>query len=90
MVKCGLIQQASAPFEENTSMADIKEANIVKHENMVTEAGESGVQILCLQELFTAPYFAAEQQIKWYGITESMHHRFQVFYLERIAKNLVR
>lgn len=70
IVKCGLIQLASAPFDENTSMADIKEANIVKHEDMVRKAGESGVQILCLQELFTAPYFAAEQEKKWYGLTE--------------------
>lgn len=70
IVKCSLIQLATAPFELDTSMGDIKEANIIKHENMVRKAGEMGSQIVCLQELFTAPYFAAEQKMKWYGLAE--------------------
>jgi beta-ureidopropionase len=30
------------------------------------------VQILCLQELFYGPYFAAEQDPRWYGFTEKV------------------
>jgi N-carbamoylputrescine amidase len=36
----------------------------------VEQAGKSGVQILCLQEVFNAPYFCAEQTTKWYDTTE--------------------
>ncbi|MCH8907280.1 MAG: acyltransferase [Candidatus Heimdallarchaeota archaeon] len=72
IVKCGLIQLATAPFDADTSLEDIKEANFVKHETMIRKAGEMGVQIVCLQELFMAPYFAAEQKTKWYGLTENI------------------
>lgn len=70
IVKCGLIQAKTVYLGEDASMEEIKEANIVKHEEMIKEAGEKGVQILCLQELFYGPYFAAEQETKWYQMTE--------------------
>jgi beta-ureidopropionase len=37
---------------------------------MIADAAAKGVQILCLQELFYGPYFAAEQDPKWYAFTE--------------------
>lgn len=61
MVKCGLIQ---ATWEGDT------EKMIQKHEKMIDDAGKKGVQILCLQELFLGPYFPAEQDAKWYDLTE--------------------
>jgi N-carbamoylputrescine amidase len=70
VVKCGLIQASVVPFDENTPMEKIKEDNIVKHEKMIREAGEKGVQILCLQEIFYGPYFPAEETTKWYEMTE--------------------
>lgn len=72
IVKCGLIQAKTVWLGEDASLEDIKEANIVKHEQMIKEAGEKGVQILCLQELFYGPYFAAEQKRKWYGMVEQI------------------
>ncbi|MHA2501658.1 MAG: nitrilase-related carbon-nitrogen hydrolase [Candidatus Kariarchaeaceae archaeon] len=69
-VKCGLIQASTVPFDENTPLEEIKEKNILKHEEMIREAGEKGVQILCLQEVFYGPYFPAEETTKWYGMTE--------------------
>ena len=68
VVRCGLIQ-ASTPKHDG-SLAEIKEAMIQKHLPLVEEAGKKGVQILCLQELFHGPYFAAEQDIKWYRTAE--------------------
>ena len=41
-----------------------------KHVGLIEEAAEKGAQIVCLQELFNGPYFAAEQETKWYGMTE--------------------
>ena len=43
---------------------------IAKHLRLIDEAGGAGVQILCLQELFYGPYFAAEQDPRWYAFTE--------------------
>jgi beta-ureidopropionase len=37
---------------------------------MIADAGTRGVRILCLQELFYGPYFAAEQDPRWYAFTE--------------------
>ena len=54
------------------TVAQIKEAMIEKHIPMVIEAGEKGVQILCLQEIFYGPYFCCEQDIKWYESAESV------------------
>lgn len=61
MVKVGLIQ---AKWEGEV------EAMIQKHEKMIDEAADKGVQILCLQELFHLPYFPAEQDAKWYEFAE--------------------
>lgn len=61
IVKVGLIQ---AKWEGEA------EAMIHKHEKMIDEAANKGVQILCLQELFHLPYFAAEQDAKWYEFAE--------------------
>ncbi len=51
-VKCGLIQAKNELNPDEHSLEDVKEAMIVKHEKFIREAGEKGVQILCLQEIF--------------------------------------
>src|SRR5262249_54747826 len=43
---------------------------IARHLPLIEEAGRRGTQILCLQELFYGPYFPAEQQTRWYELTE--------------------
>jgi len=43
---------------------------IDKHRKLITEAAREKVQVLCLQELFYGPYFCAEQDIRWYELTE--------------------
>lgn len=69
-IKCGLIQAKTIPFDKDTPLSEIKEANIKKHEEMIKQAGEKGVQILCLQEVFYGPYFPAEENARWYDMTE--------------------
>ena len=63
--------QASNAQHDGTP-AEIKEAMIQKHLPLIEEAGEKGVQILCLQEIFSGPYFCAEQDIKWYQTAEKV------------------
>ncbi len=69
IVKCGLIQtslaaSASDPIEK------IREAQLERTLKFVDQAGAQGVQILCMQEIFTGPYFCAEQNPRWYEAVE--------------------
>jgi N-carbamoylputrescine amidase len=43
---------------------------VEKHEGLIREAAGKGAQIVCLQELFNGPYFAAEQQNRWLDLAE--------------------
>jgi N-carbamoylputrescine amidase len=70
MIKSGLIQ-CSLPMQEGEgSVEEIKEAMFNKHLQFIDEAGEKGVQILCLQEIFNTPYFCPSQDTKWYKTAE--------------------
>ena len=70
IVKCAHIQ-ASNPKHDGTP-EQIKAAMIEKHLPLIDEAGQKGVNILCLQEIFYGPYFCCEQDIKWYRTAESV------------------
>ena len=67
----GLIQ-ASIPQDEDMKgpIEPIKQAMIEKHLKLIEQAAADGVNVLCLQELFYGPYFCAEQDKKWYALTE--------------------
>lgn len=69
VVRSGLIQ-ASSTHPGDESPAKIRDAMIAKHMGMIEDAASKGVQALCLQELFYGPYFCAEQETRWYDITE--------------------
>jgi beta-ureidopropionase len=69
VVRCGLIQ-AKNEKSPSASLEEIKQTMINKHTKMIEEAGQNGVQILCLQELFYGPYFCAEQNPRWYKLAE--------------------
>ena len=69
IVKCGLIQaRTAAPAD--APLETIRAANVALHEGLIAEAAAQGVQILCMQEIFTGPYFCAEQTPRWYEATE--------------------
>ncbi len=70
-VKCGLIQAKNAA-PTDASIEEIKRLNIEKHLAMIADAAKAGVQILCMQEVFTTPYFCAEQQTRWYEAVEKI------------------
>jgi beta-ureidopropionase len=69
IVRCGLIQ-AKTPPAQGHSLLQIKQAMIEKHLKLIEQAAKKKVQVLCLQELFYGPYFCAEQDRKWYDLTE--------------------
>ena len=69
IVRCGLIQASNA-LGGNRPLAEIKKAMIDKHLKLIEQAAKKKVRVLCLQELFYGPYFCAEQNIRWYEMTE--------------------
>ena len=70
-VRSGLIQMA---LKGDTSMApeEITKKMIEAHIPYIEEAGEKGVQVLCMQEVFTQPYFCPSQDAKWYAAVEKI------------------
>ena len=72
IVKVGLIQASNPLNDENAPLADIQEAMFQKHLPYIEAAGEQGVQILGLQEIFNGPYFCPGQDKRWYNGAEAI------------------
>lgn len=70
MVKGGLIQCTNPINDEERPVKEIQAAAFEKHIPFIEKAGESGVQILCLQEIFNGPYFCPSQDQRWYDAAE--------------------
>src|SRR3989338_1970670 len=86
IVRGGLIQ-ARVPIQaDEGSPEKIKKAMIEKHVKLIEQAAKRRVQILCLQELFYGPYFCAEQDIKWYNITEPVPNGPTTQLMQKLAK----
>src|SRR6202161_4152433 len=86
MVRCGLIQVHCEWSPEKYSIRDISKKLVEKHEKLIHEAAKKKTQILCLQELFNGPYFCAEQQARWYEMTEPVPDGPTVERMQKLAK----
>jgi N-carbamoylputrescine amidase len=84
-VRCGLIQATNAG-PTDASIDQIKSANLDKHLSMIDDAARQGVQILCMQEVFTTPYFCAEQKTRWYDAVEKIPDGPTVTLMREVAK----
>ncbi len=63
----------SLPMTEGEgTIAQIVEAMYEKHLPYIDQAGQAGVQILCLQEIFNTPYFCPGQDKAWYASAEAV------------------
>jgi beta-ureidopropionase len=85
IVKCGLIQAKNAA-PADASIDEIKRINLEKHLKIIESAAKQGVKILCMQEVFTTPYFCAEQQTRWYDAVERIPEGLTVRLMQEIAK----
>jgi N-carbamoylputrescine amidase len=85
LVKCGLIQATHA-CSTTESLDTIKQANIEKHIPLIEQAAREGVQIICMQEIFTGPYFCAEQTTRWYDSTEHIPDGPTTQLMQELAK----
>ncbi len=84
-VKCGLIQTKNAAPTE-APIEEIKRINVEKHLKLIEEAANQGVKILCMQEVFTTPYFCAEQQTRWYEAVEKIPDGPTVKLMQEVAR----
>ena len=85
IVKCGLIQAHNA-CSADEPIEKIKRANIETNLRFIEQAASKGVQILCMQEVFTTPYFCAEQTPKWYEAVEKIPDGPTVKLMQDVAK----
>jgi beta-ureidopropionase len=85
IIKCGLIQ-AHNVGDVNAPIEEIKRANVEHQMKMVEDAAKQGVQMLCFQEIFTTPYFCAEQQTRWYDAVEKVPDGKTVQMMQSVAK----
>ena len=72
IVKGGLIQCSNPLNDLDAGVDAIRKAMHDKHIPLIEEAGKQGVQILCLQELYNAPYFCPSQDSVWCNLTETV------------------
>jgi beta-ureidopropionase len=85
IVRGGLIQVRADVSLEGTA-GDIKQRMLDKHMPLIDEAARTGVQLLCLQELFNGPYFCAEQQTRWYEMVEPIPDGPTIRLMQEIAR----
>jgi N-carbamoylputrescine amidase len=71
IVKAGLIQ-ATLEGASSDALDVIRRKNVDKHVALIEQAANQGVQLICMQEIFTGPYFCAEQTTRWYDSTEKI------------------
>ncbi len=85
IVKCALIQATNA-CDTSESIPKIRQANVDKHVPLIEQAAAQGVQILCMQEIFTGPYFCAEQNPRWYEAVERIPDGPTTQLMQELAK----
>jgi beta-ureidopropionase len=71
IVRGGLIQTSLA-CDTSEPLETIREAQTERTLKYIDQAGAAGVQVLCMQEIFTGPYFCAEQSTRWYDSVEKI------------------
>jgi N-carbamoylputrescine amidase len=78
--------QASNACAVDEPIEKIKHENIVKNLAFIEQAATQGVQIVCMQEVFTMPYFCAEQEPRWYESVEKIPDGPTVKLMQEVAK----
>lgn len=86
VVKCGLIQAKNAA-PADASIEEIKKINIERTLSLIEFAARQGAKIVCLQEIFTTPYFCAEQQTRWYEAVERVPDGPTVKLMQEVARD---
>jgi N-carbamoylputrescine amidase len=92
VVRCGLIQAKNDIASTNGGVVDVclidkmKKSMLDKHIDYIKQAADQGVQILCFQEIFTGPYFCAEQNPSWYESAEEIPGGPTIELMQKMAR----
>jgi N-carbamoylputrescine amidase len=81
----GLIQM-QLKGDTNLAPAKIRDAMVAAHLPLIEEAGKKRVQVLCMQEVFTQPYFCPSQDAKWYAAVERIPDGPTTKLMQELAK----
>ncbi|HWN98240.1 MAG TPA: nitrilase-related carbon-nitrogen hydrolase [Blastocatellia bacterium] len=85
IVRCGLIQAKNAcPTDQ--PIEKIKQANLETNLKFIEQAAAQAVKIICMQEVFTTPYFCAEQNTHWYDSVEKIPDGPTVKLMQEVAR----
>jgi N-carbamoylputrescine amidase len=68
-MRAGLIQM-NLKGQTDQGPDAIREQMLAAHLPVIDQAGAGGVQVLCMQEVCTQPYFCPSQDAKWYAAAE--------------------
>lgn len=66
-------------------LQDIRRANVEHHLRLIAAASAAGAAIVCLGELFTAPYFALGKDPLWLGLAEDVERGASAAALRKAA-----
>ena len=73
------------------SCTEAKQPNVEKAIGQIEEAAKRGANVVCLQELFTGPYFCQTEDHRWFAEAEPIFRRaWQLggdLLLERLSEN---
>lgn len=72
IVKAGLIQCANPINDLSTPVEIVRHAAYENAVRFVERAGNQGVQLLCLPELFAGPYFCPVANDRWFAAAETV------------------
>ena len=82
----GAVIQATLCESGQSSVETIKKSMTDKHVVLIAQAAQEGAQVICLQELFNGPYFCAEQETKWYELTERIPDGPTIKLMQELAR----
>ena len=85
IMRAGLIQ-AGIGRDAPEDLQALSRFMLDKHVSLVEEAAGKGVEVLCLQELFTSPYFPAEQHDRWRQLAEPVPDGPTVQLMKELAR----
>jgi N-carbamoylputrescine amidase len=71
-VRAALVQTGIPGGDASRPIEDIKRDMIEKHETLLRKAAKQGAKVVCFQEIFYGPYFPADQDPRWYALTEAV------------------
>ena len=86
-LRAALTQTVSRPIR-GLPPERIREANLDHHVRLIEKARKAGARMICLGELFPAPYFALEKDEKWLAFAEDAADGPSVSRMRETARRL--